>query len=78
MENLTTKSCQILPTKETQVRPLANLKPDEQPQIWEEAVKQNGGKVLSERVVKDAVLRHKGIVERLKEKNPPPLTSSRH
>jgi len=70
MENLTTKSCQILPTKETQVRPLTKLKPDEQPQVWSEAVKQNGGKVPSERVVKDAVLRHLGIVERLKQKHP--------
>ena len=72
MENLTTFSCQILPTKETQVRPLAKLKPDEQPQIWEEAVKRNGGKVPTEQIVKDAVLRHKGIVERLKDKHPSP------
>ncbi len=71
MENLTTFSCQILPTKETQVRPLTKLKSDEQPQVWEEAVKQNGGKVPSERVVKDAVLRHVGIIARLKEKSPP-------
>ncbi len=69
MENLTTKSCQVFPTKETQVRPLTKLKPDEQAQVWSEAVKQNGGKVPSERVVKDAVLRHLGIVERLEQKN---------
>ena len=72
MENLTTFSCQILPTKETQVRPLTKLKPDEQHQVWSEAVKQNGGKVPSERVVKDAVLRHMGIVEDLNQKHRSP------
>jgi len=69
---LLTKSEQILPTKETQVRPLAKLDPDEQRQIWKQAVKAAGGKVPTERIVKDAVLRHQGIVERLKQKNPLP------
>jgi len=71
-ENLLTKSEQILPTKETQVRPLAKLDPDEQRQIWKQAVKAAGGKVPTERIVKDAVLRHQGIVERIKQKNPSP------
>jgi hypothetical protein len=38
----------------------------------QEAVEASGGKVPAERVVKDAVLRYKSIVERLKRKNPPP------
>ena len=71
-ENLLTKSEQILPTKETQVRPLAKLDPDEQRQIWKQAVEAAGGKVPTEQIVKDEVLRHKGIVERLKQKNPSP------
>jgi len=70
-ENLVTKSHQILPTKETQVRPLTKLEPEEQCSVWQQAVERAGGKVPSERIVKDAVLRHKGnIVECLKQKNP--------
>jgi hypothetical protein len=59
--NLTTNCCQILPTKESQVRPLTSLEPDEQQEVWQQAVEQAGGKVPSSRIVK-------GIVERLKEK----------
>ncbi len=72
VDNLRTISAQILPNKETQVRPLIKLKQDEQCQIWQAAVEQAGGKVPLARIVKDAVLRHKGIVERLKEKHPSP------
>ena len=65
--NLTTNCCQILPTKESQVRPLTSLNPQEQRQVWEEAVEASGGKIPSARVVK-------GIVERLKERHTiPPL-----
>jgi len=70
-EEMVTKSYQILPTKETQVRPLAKLEPKEQRQVWQQAVEAAGGKVPTECLVKETVLRHKGIVERLKEKNPP-------
>jgi len=70
---LHTNSRRVLPTKETQVRPLLKVEPDEQPQFWDEAVEEAGGKVPSERIVKDVVLRHKkDIVQRLKEKNPSP------
>ena len=71
-ENLTTFSCQVLPTRETQVRPLAKLEPEEQLEVWEQAVERAGGKVPTERIVKAEVLRHKGIVEQMKEKNPSP------
>lgn len=60
-EDLGTIGSQILPTNERQVRDLIGLEPDEQRQVWEEAVEEAGGKVPSGRVVK-------GIVERLKEK----------
>ena len=72
-ENLFTKSEQdeqILPTKETQVRPLARLTPNEQQQVWQQAVEVAGGKVPSERIVKDAVLRHKGVVDGPNQKHP--------
>jgi len=71
-EEMVTKSYQILPTKETQVRPLAKLDSEEQRQIWKQAVEASGGRVPTERVVKDAVLHYQGIVERLKQKNPSP------
>ncbi len=60
-ENLTTNGCQILPTTERQVRPLTKLKPNEQYEIWQQAVEESDGKVPTGRIVK-------GIVERLKEK----------
>lgn len=59
--NLSPNGRQILPTSERQVRDLINLEPDEQRQIWQQAVVESGGKVPSGRIVK-------GIVERLKEK----------
>lgn len=51
----------IFPTTESQCRPLAKLQPNEQWQVWTEAVEQAGGKVPSGRIVKS-------IVERLNEK----------
>lgn len=56
----------ILPTSERQVRDLINLEPNEQREVWRQAVEQAGNKVPNGRIVK-------GIVEQLKEK---PLTSS--
>ena len=92
VENLTTKSCQnsssevneklitfsyqVLPTRETQVRPLAKLEPEEQFKVWQQAVASIGGRVPTERIVKAEVLRHKGIVERLKDKYHTPATAS--
>ena len=58
---------QILPTNERQVRPLTTLEPDEQREVWQQAVEAAGGKIPSSRIVQ-------GIVERLKERdNTPPL-----
>ncbi|MDV2994438.1 MAG: hypothetical protein N4J56_004092 [Chroococcidiopsis sp. SAG 2025] len=51
----------ILPTNESQCRPLAKLEPESQRTCWQQAVEQAGGKVPSARIVK-------GIVEQLKEK----------
>ena len=62
----------ILPTKENQCRPLAKLEPEEQAIVWQSAVEQSGGKVPPARIVKDAVLRHMGIVEPLNQKHPSP------
>lgn len=66
-EVLLTKSYSILPTKETQVRPLSRLDPIKQQEVWQQAVEAAGGKVPTERIVK-------GIVERLKEKPIPQLS----
>jgi len=59
----------ILPTKEKQCRHLAKLEPEEQRQVWQEAVEQADGNVPSERIVK-------GIVDRLKEKPLPQIPLS--
>jgi hypothetical protein len=48
-----TNCSQILPTSENQVRPLTQLEPEQQREVWLEAVKANGGKIPSGRVVKD-------------------------
>ena len=57
----------ILPTSERQVRPLTNLEPEEQREVWLLAVEEAGGKVPSGRIVKDVVER---IMERTKVPNP--------
>ena len=75
MNNLISKCQQfvdILPTKENQCRPLTKLEPEEQAIVWQKAVEQVGGKVPPARIVKDLVMRHMGVVERLKQKNPSP------
>jgi hypothetical protein len=58
-----------MPTNERQLRPLAKaeLEPNKQASVWEQAVDQAGGKVPSGRVVKDVVDR---IRERTKIPNP--------
>ncbi len=57
----------IFPTKEGQVRPLSQLEPVEQREVWQQAVAEAGGKVPSGRVVKDIVER---ICSRTKVLNP--------
>jgi len=48
------------------------LEPDEQRQVWDEAIKAAGGRIPSGRLVKDAVLRHIGIVDGPNQKNASP------
>ena len=57
----------ILPTNERQVRPLTQLDPDQQRQVWQQAVQASGGKIPSGRVVKDIVQQ---IMEKTKVANP--------
>ena len=45
----------ILPTKESQCRPLAKLSPERQREVWRNAVDKAKGKVPSARLVKEAV-----------------------
>jgi len=56
----------ILPTNEGQVRPLAQLEPQQQVEVWQRAVQEAGGKVPSARIVTDVVQR---IMERTKVPN---------
>ncbi|MBN3874921.1 hypothetical protein [Nostoc sp. JL23] len=65
-DEMGTISSQILPTSEVQVRPLAKLEPQQQPEAWQQAVEQAEGKVPSGRIVKDVVQR---IMERTKVPN---------
>lgn len=60
-ENLLTIGQQIMPANERQVRDLTNLEPNEQCEVWQQAIKQAGNKIPTGRIVKD-------IVERLKSK----------
>jgi len=60
-DNLTTKESQILPTSEGQVRPITKLEPQQQQEVWQQAVEEAGGKVPTGRIVKDVVQR---IIER--------------
>ena len=52
---------QILPTRENQVRPLVALEPDQQREVWHQAVNEAGGRVPSGRIVSD-------IVQRIRER----------
>ncbi len=56
----------ILPTNEGQVRPLAQLEPQQQIEVWQRAVQKAGGKVPSARIVTDVVQR---IMERTRIPN---------
>ena len=65
-EDLTTNGSQILPTSEGQVRPVTKLEPQEQWEVWQQAVELAGGKVPTGRIVKDVVQR---IMERTQVPN---------
>ena len=49
------KGTNILPTKESQCRPLAKLSPERQREVWQTAVDKAEGKVPSARIVKDII-----------------------
>jgi hypothetical protein len=53
----------VLPTNERQVRDLVNLEPEQQRQVWQQAVEQAEGKVPTGRLVKSVVeeIKHKSI-----------------
>jgi hypothetical protein len=55
----------ILPTSERQVRPLTSLEPEQQREVWQEAIIEAGERVPPARIVSD-------IVQRIREKNPVP------
>ncbi|OWY64080.1 hypothetical protein B7486_49300 [cyanobacterium TDX16] len=49
----------ILPTNESQCRPLTKLEPESQRTCWQQAVEQAGGKVPTARIVRDIVVQLK-------------------
>lgn len=51
----TNTSTNILPTKESQCRPLAKLSPERQREVWRNAVERSEGKVPSARIVKEII-----------------------
>ena len=55
----------ILPTSERQVRDIAKLSPEQQREVWQQAVEVSVGKLPSGRIVKD-------IVQRIRERTPVP------
>jgi hypothetical protein len=70
--------CEIQPIHEQQVRPLAVLDPDQQCEVWEEAVRSADGKTATYKQVKALVEKIVGPAEPIppKEKYPHPLVKS--
>ncbi|MBD2451989.1 hypothetical protein H6G76_33720 [Nostoc sp. FACHB-152] len=66
-QKMSTNGLQILPTNERQVRPLTNLEPEQQREVWLKAVEEAGNKIPSGRIVQSVVDR---IRERTKIPNP--------
>jgi len=65
--------CEIQPIHEQQVRPLAVLEPDQQCEVWEEAVRSADGKVITFRQVKALVTE---LIGPAPEPNPPSASHS--
>jgi hypothetical protein len=65
--------CEIQPIHEKQVRPLAQLEPDQQCEVWEEAVRSADGKVVTFRQVKALVTE---LIGPAPEPNPPSASHS--
>ena len=63
----TNKGTMVLPTKESQVRPLTKLTPERQREVWLKCVKLNEGRVPSARLVKQ-VLAEEDSNSRLEQK----------
>ncbi|MBE9039349.1 hypothetical protein IQ235_00880 [Oscillatoriales cyanobacterium LEGE 11467] len=70
ISEMRTNGTQILPTRESQVRSLVQLEPEQQREVWQQAVTEAGGKVPSGRIVKD-------IVERMQQVESPPKQPTR-
>jgi hypothetical protein len=57
------KKINVLPTKESQCRPLAKLPPEKQREVWLTAVERANGKVPSARIIKDVVKQNSSHLE---------------
>jgi len=65
--------CEIQPIHEQQVRPLSQLEPAQQCEIWEEAVRSADGKVVTYKLVKALVAE---LIGPAPEPNPPSASHS--
>jgi len=65
-------TCEIQPINEAQVRPLTVLEPDQQCEVWEEAVRSADGKVTSKHVANTG----KELTAPAPEPNPPSASHS--
>jgi hypothetical protein len=57
---------ELFPTNEAQCRPLTKLEPQQQREVWQQAVTEAGGKIPSSRIVKD-------IADRIRERTQIPI-----
>ncbi|WP_335167597.1 hypothetical protein [Nostoc sp.] len=64
-KKMSTNGLQILPTNERQIRPLTKLEPQQQREVWIQAVEEAGGKTPSGRIVQD-------VVDRIRDRTPVP------
>jgi hypothetical protein len=86
VENLTPRGalctpCEIQPTNEYQIRPLTVLEPDQQCEVWEEAVRSADGKTVTFKQVKALVEKITGPTQsppQKKKKDPKPYSDAMH
>jgi len=69
----------VKPINEKQVRPLAILEPDQQCEVWEEAVRSADGKIVTFKQVKALVEARTGIpVKKTRQRDPHPESDAMH
>jgi N6-adenosine-specific RNA methylase IME4 len=72
LEGKTETIVSVLPTTETQVRPLTSLEPEQQVEVWERAVENAGGRIPTEKEVRAAIIELTPLLET------PPLPAGKY